>query len=261
MKHLTDAVDMSAKLAEIGSRRAAWREARVKRFGFAPDVTCPNCGDTGTVPDGPPDHPCYCAAGEERRTAAEREAAWAARCPKRFRSYTLDGHPSPSAIEAARAWLERGRPLGANLLLLGSVGTGKTGLAIGVMRELFSDGIGCRFGTVPDLLDGLRPRTGPDGRPDPTSGSAGLRALTTVDVLLMDDLGAEKASEWQAETLYKLVNTRYEEERPTIVTTNRTLDDLDAAVGPRTMSRLVSGAALVHVGGPDRRLLKQGART
>lgn len=261
MKHLTDAVDLTAKLAEIGARRDAWREARIRRFGFAPDVTCPNCGDTGTVPDAlTPDHPCYCAAGEEKRLAAERADAWARKCPKRFRDYTLERHPSPEAVQAARAWLERGRPLGANLLLMGPVGTGKTGLAIGIMRELFREGIGCRFGTVPDLLDGLRPRTGPDGKPDPMSGTAGLRALTSVDVLLMDDLGAEKASEWQAETLYKIVNSRYEEERPTIVTTNRTLDDLDAVVGPRTMSRLASGAALVHIGGPDRRLQQGGAR-
>ena len=63
--------------------------------------------------------------------------------------------------------------------------------------------------------------------------------LTSVDLLHIDDLGAEKSSDWVLEQLYAIVNERYEAQRSMVVTTNLDQDSLEEQIGPRTVSRLV----------------------
>jgi DNA replication protein DnaC len=168
-----------------------------------------------------------------------------------MREYTLAGHPNAQAAATAGVWLEREAQGGTNLVLTGHVGTGKTGLAMGVLREAAMHGGTVRFGTVAGVLDGLRPR--PEGRQVQEDGDRGMAALQRTQLLLLDDLGVEKSSEWQAERLYLIVNGRYERRLPTIVTTNRTQAELVARVGERVMSRLMDRVRVVALTGADRR--------
>jgi DNA replication protein DnaC len=82
--------------------------------------------------------------------------------------------------------------------------------------------------------------------------------LTTVDLLHIDDVGAEKSSDWVLEQLYAIINERWQEERSIIITTN--LDDgaLRAQIGSRTISRLedMCGEDVIPIFGADRRLAK-----
>jgi DNA replication protein DnaC len=66
-----------------------------------------------------------------------------------------------------------------------------------------------------------------------------FRRLTSVDLLHIDDLGAEKSSDWVLEQLYAIVDERYEAERAMVVTTNLDQSSLEEQIGPRTVSRLV----------------------
>jgi len=236
-------------LAEIDARRRARKRDRCAEHGWPEAVACAGCGDAGRMPE--TGLPCHCAAGRALAEAAAAEAGWAERIPARFRGYRLDTAPNRGAAAEVAAWLT-GAPerTGRSLVLAGPVGTGKTGLAVAALRVLHANGVAVRFFVVPDLLDLLRPASDPS-RPKP--GDAAMRLAQHTAVLCLDDLGAEKPSEYTAQQLYRVVNARYEAGRPTIVTTNRTPADLAATVGERTVSRLVEDAAWVVVGGPDRR--------
>lgn len=172
-----------------------------------------------------------------------RAEHWGAVCPARFYQATLDDFADqPDAHAQLAEWVAR--PDGRNLVLLGPTGTGKTHAALGAVREAHGRGLYVAFLPVVELLDLLRP-----GGPEDA-----LERLMHVDRLVLDDLGAEKASDWTAERLYALINRRWLEERPTVVTTNLGLEELASTVGARMFSRLTgSGAVLVHLGGQDRR--------
>lgn len=251
MQHIAEAVDLPAKLRDIGEARAQFRARQLNRYGWPDTVRCAGCGDTGRQPDAGK-VPCYCVMGQEIEQHEQRERDWEARMPRRFQRYTLDSHPNRIATERVEQWCQDGMARGQNLILLGSVGVGKTGLAIGALRAAHIAGRTVRYGTVPTILDAMRPRD--KNNPDAVGeADLGIRTLQRVHVLLMDDLGTEKETEWAAERIYMVINGRYERELPTIVTTNRTMDEMRDAIGTRAVSRLTEDADLVHVAGHDLR--------
>lgn len=171
---------------------------------------------------------------------AETVSRGRAPLPRRFRTATV-ADLSGQRAKIAREWIDGG--MVANVLLLGSVGVGKTHMACALARHAWDDGLNVLFLPVVELLDQLRP----DGIKDAMSRA------TNADVLVLDDLGGERPTDWTGERLYAVINRRWLEERPTIVTSNLTGDDLEAAAGPRVWSRLYHGAMRLSVGGTDRR--------
>jgi len=160
--------------------------------------------------------------------------------PRRFveaRTSDLDD----DAAKLVSEWSEGG--MTANVLLLGTVGVGKTHTACALAREAWEAGRGVWFQPVVELLDRLRP----DGDPN------AMDKATGVDVLVLDDLGGERPTDWTGERLYAIVNRRWLEQRPTIVTANLSAPDLERAVGPRVWSRLYHQAIRLAIGGDDRR--------
>lgn len=136
-------------------------------------------------------------------------------------------------------------PAGRNLILVGPIGVGKSHAAVAACAEGAAKGIETRFLPTVELFELLRPG-GPDGA---------LWDLMAVERLILDDVGADRSTDWSLDRLYALVNRRWLEERPTIVTTN--LDPrgpLEQAVRADTYSRLVgSGAVVLSLTGEDRR--------
>ena len=76
------------------------------------------------------------------------------------------------------------------------------------------------------------------------------------DLLIMDDVGAGKITDWSIDITYRLINSRYNADKPTIVTSNLELDDLAKLIGGRIVSRLQVMCALVFFGEEDRRVAK-----
>lgn len=113
--------------------------------------------------------------------------------------------------------------------------------------------------TAPDMYGRLRPGGSDKGT------ETELKRLTRIPLLLLDDLGTEKLSEWTEEATYRIVNHRYNESLPLLITTNLPIragepatQDLVTRLGDRLASRLSQTATVVHLDGPD---LRRGLRS
>ena len=123
---------------------------------------------------------------------------------------------------------------GRGLWLQGDVGTGKTTLAMLVSKAALTAGRSVAIYSLPRLLNLLREAM------DSEEGKLDfLDRLTDVDLLHIDDLGAEYRTDWVLEQLYSIVNARYEAQRAIVATTNLMPDELSERLGARTVSRLV----------------------
>lgn len=143
---------------------------------------------------------------------------------------------------------------GPSLLLIGGTGSGKTYQAYGAIRALAYSGAGFswQFVTAADLYAQLRPRHRVDSEEE-------FERFLRVTVLVLDDLGAAKATEWTEEVNYRLINWRYEHELPTLITSNVSPNQLVSALGDRVASRLVEMADRVVIKAGDRRLSSKGS--
>jgi DNA replication protein DnaC len=134
--------------------------------------------------------------------------------------------------------------------LVGSYGCGKTHLTASIIHRLAEQGIGGVFVVVPELLRAIR-----KGYNSPDEGADKLVSLTEdAPLLVLDDLGAEKPSEWVREQLYVIINRRYENMLPTVVTTNCSTQELVDRIGQRTVSRLIEMTTPYKITAKDYRM-------
>ncbi len=118
--------------------------------------------------------------------------------------------------------------MGNFLVLAGPTGVGKTHLALAVAWEWFEDGFSVLFTRVDDLLDWLRRGY------DDNSYHQRLEKIRRCSLLVLDDLGAEHVKDWAGEMIDRIVDWRYVDRTPLVVTTNAKSNDLT----PRVASRL-----------------------
>ncbi len=199
-----------------------------------PDSTsaaCPICHGTGWKVD-------LTAAAEGRaqqcdcrRRQAREQRLESAGIPPRYASCLLENFeiqppgaaPSPwlhQALGKARAFTDdyilHGRRTG--LIFTGPCGVGKTHLAVGIVQRLMQDySIVCRFADHRELLKRIQATY--DAR-HPQSEAAVVEPFLEAEVLVLDDLGVGRATEWALETLHYLLNSRYSQNRTTLITTN-----------------------------------------
>jgi len=236
--------------------------ARPRSEPFA-ERACPlaECDGSGWIL-GPEDvaRPCECRA---QRLKRGRVRGVASAIPPRYRGVSFDRPPvsdmerdmtTKGAVSEVRGFIEelderldRGR----GLWLFGDTGTGKTTLAMLISKAALEAGRSVAIYSLPKLLARIR-RTY-DAEPGGDSYLAFFERLTSVDLLHIDDLGAEKRSDWVLEQLYALINERYEEERTVLITTNLPHDELEEQIGTRTVSRLSQMCDEVPLFGSDRR--------
>ena len=133
--------------------------------------------------------------------------------------------------------IEENLDSGRGLWFFGGAGTGKTTLAMLVSRLALEAGRSVAIYSLPKMLARIR-RTY-DAEAGEQSYIEFFERLTGVDLLHLDDLGAENRTEWVIEQLYALVNERYESQRSLVVTTNLDQGDLEEQIGQRVVSRLV----------------------
>ena len=121
------------------------------------------------------------------------------------------------------------------LLFIGTVGVGKTHLAVGIIRQLIADkGVPCLFYDYRELLKEIQNSYNPTVS---TTEMGILRPVFEAEVLVLDELGAVKPTEWVWDTVSLVLNTRYNEKRTTIITTNFSDQPAAAVAGPRGASR------------------------
>ena len=136
------------------------------------------------------------------------------------------------------------------LLLTGDCGTGKTHLAVAILRETAEAGIPGMFVVVPDLLAKLRASF---GQKDGKAGEL-VETAKNAPLLVLDDLGAEDPKPWVVELVYVLINHRYEHMLPTVITTNYDGTRIGAVFGKRVQSRLAEMTVPVNIRAEDYRM-------
>jgi DNA replication protein DnaC len=185
---------------------------------------------------------CTC---RPQRLARRRAAAVAGRLPKRFREVSFDREPvlsieraNPIVVRDVRTYVRdvsEHLAQGRGMWFVGSVGTGKTTLAMLISKAAMEADHTVAIYSLPRLLAMLRD-TYDDGSEHSLSDL--IDRLCSVDLLHIDDVGAEQTSPWVLEQLYTIVNTRYEDGRAVILTTNLDGDELQSQIGERTVSRI-----------------------
>lgn len=171
----------------------------------------------------------------------------------RFRERTFenfDRKKNPQAYDKAFGYAKDfDAHSGNGLILMGTVGTGKTHLAAAITHYLAERGIGVKFGNIVDLFEDLRNSYNTDDDI--------LLDLKRVPLLVIDDLGKERKTEWTQEQIYAIVNYRYEHNLPLVITTNCTVKELNTRLGDATMSRIREMCEPVKVVGEDVRKEKK----
>ncbi|MFA5866878.1 MAG: ATP-binding protein [Actinomycetota bacterium] len=136
-----------------------------------------------------------------------------------------------------------------SLFFYGLAGRGKTYLAVAIYRELIND---ADFWPVPDLLLHLRSELRIKGEEE------AIRPLKEARVLILDDIGIEKVTDWVRQALYVVIAYRERNLMPTVFTSNLDLDDLEERIGDeRIVSRIAGMSRIIQIDGPDRRNLKE----
>lgn len=201
--------------------------------GFVVDVA------TNTATD------CRCRAG---RIAHRRATSLEGRIPKRYRGVSFDRPPvsdiarsAPDQVQAVRRYVHRiesNLDAGRGLWLHGDVGTGKTTLAMIVSKAAIRQGYSVAIYSLPRLLNLIRDEIGTD------NGLLDLLdRLSSVDLLHIDDLGAQHTTPWRLEQLYSIVDARYQAGKAILATTNLMPDELGEQMGRRVETTISDAGA------------------
>ena len=118
------------------------------------------------------------------------------------------------------------------LLILGGYGSGKTHLAASIANRLMDNGVPVLFDTLTSHLEKLKAEFNTDGK------RTYLEKMKTIDMLVLDDAGKEKVTEWTASVLFDVINYRYEHLLPVVITSNLDSKDLEHYLGSAVYSRL-----------------------
>ena len=252
-KHSLYALTNDAALASSVEERQPERDAQAM-------AVCASCSGTGweyVVDKGV--RPCRCRS-EERRAKLLADA----RIPKLYSKSSLKSYqPSKGNLSQLQAFnyahtFVRDYPIvDRGLLFMGSVGVGKTHLSAGILRGLIEKGISCRFyeyrGLLKEIQNSFNPNTS-------TTEMNILAPLFEYEVIVLDELGAARPSEWVQDTIGLIINGRYNEKKLTILTTNY-LDEgqssadetLGDRIGVRLRSRLYQMCKTIVIEGEDYR--------
>ena len=223
---------------------------------------CPRCGGLGfvreDVPVGHPNFgrifPCQCrlAEIEQRRLNRLRAVSNLEHLGRMtFESFVPEGIGLPPdraanlrlAFDLAEQYADK--PSGW-LVLFGGFGCGKTHLAAAIANRAIGRGHAVLFIVVPDLLDYLRATFGPNS---PVSYDERFEEVRNAPLLILDDLGTQSSTAWAQEKLFQILNHRYNAHLPTVITSNRRLEDIDLRIRSRMVDPDV--ATLVTILAPD----------
>ena len=227
-----------------------------------PSPVCDQCGGSGWVtrPGSLDAHPCSCQAVEKKKLRAA-----SASIPKRYVHCTLNNFNEKanvtltSAKRKVREFIDCWPSAERGLLLMGGCGAGKTHLAVSILQELIATNKPGKvlFSNFQDLIQEIQGSFSSDTAP---SKSEILAPLLQTDLLVLDELGSQKPTPFVQDILYYIINTRYNDEKVTIFTTNyvdeprmKGEERLEDRIGERLRSRLYEMTERVIIEAEDYR--------
>lgn len=217
--------------------------------------TCKLCKDTGNT--GSEWCECLCRITNEMAAAELNANAPLDRCG--FNNFDLTRYPEESVgdvdnpremmrgnFDYCKNFAENFTDKGSGILMIGETGLGKTHLSLSIASALIEKGFCVTYGSVPELVRRIQ---------NEQFGRAVGDTLSLVidsDLLILDDLGAENATDWCVSMLYEIINTRQNRRLPLIINTNLDFDELTARYQDRLSSRMFSMKILFFSGKDNR---------
>jgi DNA replication protein DnaC len=246
---------MSDKQSRYHNLKAVPNHASHDDDDLAPEE-CPKCFGTGMeIVEGKGARICAC-----RKLRSHHGQFDSVRLPKRydgfhFGNYKPQNQSQTIALKSSMAFAMEYPAVDRGLLLMGSVGVGKTHLAVSILKGLTERGFSCLFYEFGTLLKEIQDSYNVNTR---SSELAVLAPVLNADVLVLDELGASKPTDWVRDTMAHVINTRYNEKKFTVFTTNY-LDDrpndreetLEDRIGVRVRSRLYEMCRTIVLEGKD----------
>lgn len=165
--------------------------------------------------------------------------------PPRFHNVSYEADVSDRMKEVFTKQIKSGN----GVYLYGGPGVGKTHVVCAIAKNILENGIDVWFLNTSEFLEKLRQEFNSDDFQDLFK-----EVMDFKGVLILDDIGAEKASEWTRERLYLVINKKYEEMQPVIFTSNCDLEILSARLGDRITSRIIGMTEVLEKRGEDKRL-------
>lgn len=210
-------------------------------------------------------HPCPSCRTERRKSHLVQSAQIPPRYMKKgFDAYyPFENRSQEHALKKSLEYVERYPDVVRGLLFAGPCGVGKTHLSVAILKTLVQEQfISARFIDEAEFLRRLQYSYGPDS---PDTERDVLLPLMEVDLLIWDDLGTGRATEWARETIRMVLNHRYTYNKQTILSTNRSVEEqsnqtssrreesLSERIGHRLYSRLMEMCEVIEIHGPDAR--------
>lgn len=245
-----------------------------------PEKICPECQGTGWIlvksEPGTVARRCECFRERESQILFEQ-----ANIPRRYRDCTfknfeIHNDTHRDALKIAKKFVKNYPVQDVGLLFLGPCGVGKTHLAVATLNELIqAKNVPCYFCDFRELIRSIQSTYSPD------SSLSELDVLSPIfhkEVLVLDELGAKRTTAWVEETIFYIINFRYNSKKLTMLTSNypdteeeeeednrvdhfkRGKETLVSRIGTRLRSRLYEMCKIVHMDGDDyRRKIKQAS--
>ncbi len=253
-----------------GSEKS-FAEDSEKSFARADNLTGVSRGLTGGGPPAPPHPPALAKAKDAVRRGLSRRANFDMRVPQRYWGKTFPG--LRNGVDSISRKANRAKEAvmnGGSLFLTGSTGSGKTHLAISLMFEWCAEFLSANedgaiyhgkgrplFVPAPELLLEIK-ETWDKGDKGKERGAATEKEIldrcSNSPLLVIDDLGAEKASEWSRGVFYLLVDRLYRNGKQVIITSNMDLAGLSRTLDDRVASRICEMGAVIDMGKTDWRV-------
>ncbi len=263
--------DVKAKVAELAQRNRAQQQAfaqAMEAAGFPadymePHFVCPVCRDEGNV-DG---RMCECFKLALRESAYRRLNALTPLALCDFSNFDLSYYSDrpdektqliprrkmESILAYCKDYAAHFSLHSPSILMTGATGLGKTHLSLAIARAAIDRGFGVLYGSAQNFMAQLEKER--FGRAAVNTDSE--RHLLECDLLILDDLGTEFQTQFVVSAFYNLINTRQMSGRPTIISTNLPLKELEGKYSQRVMSRIIGGYQVLPFIGHDVRQLKR----
>ncbi|MBX3283440.1 MAG: ATP-binding protein [Acidobacteria bacterium] len=218
---------------------------------------CPRCFGTGIELTADGAKRCFCRVVRDDADQSKR-----AKLPRRydnchFSNYKPQNPSQTAALRYATTFTMEYPAVDRGLIFMGTVGVGKTHLAVSILKGLAERGFSCLFYEFGALLKEIQDSYNPNTF---TSELSVLAPVLNTEVLVLDELGASKPTDWVRDTLGHIINTRYNDKKLTVFTTNyldsrpnEREETLEDRIGVRTRSRLFEMCKSVEITGPDYR--------